>query len=41
MGGNFLIDHANEDQFAFDWTEKGVPLTCFMGDMYVPGATSA
>ena len=41
MGGNFMIDHANEDQLAFEWYEKGVPLSLFQGDMYVPGAMSA
>jgi len=39
--GNFMIDHTNSDQMAFAWNEKGVPLTCFTGDMYVPAAITA
>jgi hypothetical protein len=39
--GNFMIDHTNADQMAFAWNEKGVPLSCFTGDMYVPGAVTA
>ena len=41
LGGDFMIDHANCDQLAFEWYEKGVPLTLYTGDMYVPGATTA
>ena len=41
LAGNFMIDHTNCDQLAFDWNEKGVPLSLFMGDMYVPGAVTA
>ena len=41
MAGNFMIDHANTDQMAFSWYEKGVPLTLYTGDMYVPGAVTA
>ncbi len=41
MAGNFMIDHANQDQLAYSWYEKGVPLTLYKGDMYVPGAMSA
>ena len=35
VGGDFMIDHANADQFGFAWNEKGVPLTDFEGSMYV------
>ncbi len=41
VGGNFMIDHANTDQFGFAWNEKGVPLTDFEGAMYQPFAASA
>jgi hypothetical protein len=41
VAGNFMIDHANTDQLAFQWYEKGMPLTLFTGDMYVPGAVTA
>jgi hypothetical protein len=41
VGGNFMIDHANVDQFGFTWNEKGVPLTDFEGAMYVPPALTA
>lgn len=41
VGGNFMIDHANTDQFGFAWNEKGVPLTDFEGSMYVPMACTA
>ena len=41
VGGNFMIDHANTDQFGFTWNEKGVPLTDFEGAMYQPMACTA
>ncbi len=41
LAGNFMIDHTKEDQLAFGWYEKGVPLTPYMSDMYVPGERSA
>ncbi|OPZ87423.1 MAG: hypothetical protein BWY76_00477 [bacterium ADurb.Bin429] len=41
LAGNFMIDHANTDQMAYLWYEKGVPLTLYKGDLYVPGATTA
>lgn len=41
LGGNFMIDHSNEDQMAFEWYEKGTPLSLYQGDLYVPGAYSA
>lgn len=41
VGGNFMIDHANTDQFGFAWNEKGVPLTDFEGALYQPCAMSA
>jgi hypothetical protein len=41
LAGNFMIDHTNEDQLAFSWYEKGVPLSLYQGDMYVPGAVTA
>ena len=41
LGGNFMVDHTNADQLAFSWYEKGVPLTLYTGDMYVPGAVTA
>ena len=41
VGGDFMIDHANADQFGFAWNEKGVPLTDFEGAMYQPMACTA
>jgi hypothetical protein len=41
VGGDFMIDHANTDQFGFAWNEKGVPLTDFAGSMYQPMASTA
>ena len=41
VGGNFMIDHANADQFAFHWHEKGVPLSVFCGSLYQPMTSSA
>lgn len=41
MAGDFMIDHTKQDQMAFEWYEKGVPLTLYMSDMYVPGERSA
>ncbi|HOS43313.1 MAG TPA: hypothetical protein PK794_06445, partial [Armatimonadota bacterium] len=41
LAGNFMIDHTNCDQMAYLWYEKGVPLTLYKGDLYVPGATTA
>ncbi len=41
VGGDFMIDHANTDQFGFTWNEKGVPLTDFEGAMYQPMACTA
>ncbi len=41
VGGDFMIDHSNADQFGFAWNEKGVPLTDFEGAMYQPFAGSA
>jgi hypothetical protein len=41
LAGNFMADHVNADQLAFSWYEKGVPLSLYQGDMYVPGAVSA
>ncbi len=41
VGGNFMIDHANSDQFSFHWHEKGVPLSVFNGSMYVPMTCTA
>ncbi len=41
VGGDFMIDHANTDQFGFAWNEKGVPLTDFEGAMYQPMACTA
>ena len=41
LAGNFMIDHSNEDQPAYEWYEKGVPLSEYQGDMYVPGAVTA
>jgi len=41
VGGDFMIDHANTDQLAFEWYEKGVPLTDFEGSMYQPMASTA
>ena len=41
MGGNFMIDHANTDQFAFHWHEKGVPLSVFNGSLYQPTTCTA
>jgi hypothetical protein len=41
VGGNFMIDHANTDQFGFAWNEKGVPLTDFEGALYQPMACTA
>jgi len=39
--GNFMIDHANVDQMAFAWNEKGVPLSCYTGSMYQPMTNTA
>lgn len=41
MGGNFMIDHANVDQLAFHWHEKGVPLSVFNGSLYNPMTCTA
>jgi hypothetical protein len=41
VGGNFMIDHANTDQFAFHWHEKGVPLSVFNGSLYNPMTCTA
>ena len=41
VGGNFMIDHANTDQFAFHWHDKGVPLSVFNGSLYQPMACTA
>jgi len=41
VGGDFMIDHANTNQFGFAWNEKGVPLTDFEGSMYQPMASTA
>ena len=41
VAGDFMIDHANTDQFGFAWHDKGVPLTDFDGSMYVPMACTA
>jgi len=41
VGGDFMIDHANTDQFAFHWHEKGVPLSVFKGSMYQPMTCTA
>ncbi len=41
VGGNFMIDHANTDQFSFHWHDKGVPLSVFNGSMYQPSTCSA
>ncbi len=41
VGGDFMIDHANTDQFGFAWNEKGAPLTDFAGSMYQPMASTA
>ncbi|HEY3323544.1 MAG TPA: hypothetical protein VGP72_24030 [Planctomycetota bacterium] len=41
LGGDFMIDHANVDQLAFHWHEKGVPLTVFNGSMYQPMACTS
>lgn len=41
VGGNFMIDHANTDQLAFHWHEKGVPLSVFNGSMYQPMTCTA
>jgi hypothetical protein len=41
VGGDFMIDHANTDQFGFAWNEKGVPLTDFSGALYQPMNCSA
>jgi hypothetical protein len=41
LAGDFMIDHTNSDQLAFAWYEKGVPLTLYPGDMYVPGAVTS
>lgn len=41
VGGNFMIDHANTDQFAFHWHEKGVPLAVFNGSLYNPMTCTA
>ncbi len=41
VGGNFMIDHANTDQFAFHWHDKGVPLSVFNGSMYQPMTCTA
>jgi hypothetical protein len=41
LAGDFMADHTNTDQLAFSWYEKGVPLSLYMGDMYVPGAVTA
>lgn len=41
LAGGFMYDHTNHDHLAFEWFEKGVPLTVYTGDMYVPGATTA
>ncbi|MHB9134101.1 MAG: hypothetical protein ACYDBB_23775 [Armatimonadota bacterium] len=38
LAGNFMIDHTNADQMAFEWYEKGVPVSLYQGDLYVPGA---
>src|SRR5207237_9852149 len=29
LAGNFMIDHTNSDQLAFEWYEKGAPLTLY------------
>ena len=41
LAGDFMIDHTNSDQMAFEWYEKGVPLTLYTGDLYVPGARTS
>jgi len=41
VGGNFMIDHANTDQFAFHWHDKGVPLSVFNGSLYEPMTCTA
>lgn len=41
MGGNFMLDHANTDQMAFEWYEKRVPLTVYNGSLYNPFTYSA
>ena len=41
MGGDFMIDHANEDQLSFHWHETGVPLSIFCGSMYNPMTCTA
>jgi hypothetical protein len=41
LAGGFMHDHTNQDHLAFEWFEKGVPLTVYTGDMYNPGATTA
>ena len=41
VGGNFMIDHANSDQFAFHWHDKGVPLSVFNGSLYQPMTCTA
>jgi hypothetical protein len=41
VGGNFMIDHANTDQLAFHWHEKGVPLSVFNGSLYQPMTCTA
>lgn len=41
VGGNFMIDHANLDQLAFHWHEKGVPLSVFNGSLYQPMTCTA
>jgi hypothetical protein len=41
IGGDFMIDHANSDALAFQWHEKGVPLSVFCGSMYQPMACTA
>lgn len=41
IGGDFMIDHTNNDMFAFHWHDKGVPLSVFNGSMYQPMTCTA
>ncbi len=41
LAGDFMIDHTNSDVLAFQWHEKGVPLSVFCGSMYQPMASTA
>ncbi len=41
VGGDFMIDHANTDQLAFHWHDKGVPLSVFNGSLYQPMTCTA